>query len=350
MVAEAAQPIAVSIPQVGWSEQDPPTCGWRRSWPVWTASRRRPRARWRRWKASGCRGRCWPRCFWTRRCARCARRSCGTTSARIAECAELLARCPDIGLRTNGTPDPGITAPKLLWLRKHEPEVMDRARMLMLTKDYVRLALTGELASEPTDAGGTQLLDCRPDDWDPALCAAGRLGARRICRRWSTSWAAAGGLRPDLAARWGMRAGLPVAGGCGRQHGLDPGRRGRRAGGCGADHRHLGRGLHRGRGVPPRARRGDPDQRPCGAGYLPVDGRGDECHRLAGLDGADGAAHGGRAGGRGGSLCGDGPTGRCAGVPALPERHPHAAEPARHDRPDRRAASGRDACQCWAMR
>ena len=41
----------------------------------------------------------------------------------IAGCAELLAACPDIGMRTNGTPDPGITAPKLLWLRKHEPRV-----------------------------------------------------------------------------------------------------------------------------------------------------------------------------------------------------------------------------------
>ena len=92
---------------------------------------------------------------------------------------------------------------------------MARARMLMLTKDYVRLALTGEVASEPTDAGGTQLLDCRTGVWDPALCAAGGLGSRRICRRWSTPGQAAGGLRADLAARWGMRAGLPVACGSG---------------------------------------------------------------------------------------------------------------------------------------
>ena len=120
----------------------------------------------------------------------------------IAECAELLDRCPDIGWRTNGTPDPGITAPKLLWLRRHEPEVMDRARMLLLTKDYVRLALTGELASEPTDAGGTQLMDCATGRWDPELCAAVGWQPEHLPPL-VASWAAAGRLRPGLAAAMG---------------------------------------------------------------------------------------------------------------------------------------------------
>ncbi len=132
----------------------------------------------------------------------------------IAECAELLAMCPDIGMRTNGQPDPGIAAPKLLWLRKHEPEVMAKARMLMLTKDYVRLALTGEVASDPTDAGGTQLLDCRTGTWDPALCALVGWDPEHLPPL-VNAWDAAGGLRADLAARWGMRAGLPVACGSG---------------------------------------------------------------------------------------------------------------------------------------
>jgi xylulokinase len=90
----------------------------------------------------------------------------------IAECADLLAAVPDIGRRTNGTPDPGITAPKLMWLRRHEPALMDRARMMLLTKDYVRLALTGEVASEPSDAGSTQLFDVATGRWAPDLCAA----------------------------------------------------------------------------------------------------------------------------------------------------------------------------------
>jgi xylulokinase len=132
----------------------------------------------------------------------------------IGECVELLARVPDIGQRANGTPDPGITAPKLLWLAKHEPQVMARARMLMLTKDYVRLAMTGEIASEPTDAGGTGMLDCRTAKWDPGLCAAVGWDLTFLPSL-VQSWQAAGGLRAKLAERWGMRPGLPIAAGCG---------------------------------------------------------------------------------------------------------------------------------------
>lgn len=132
----------------------------------------------------------------------------------LSECAELRDLCPDIGLRTNGAPDPGITLPKLMWLAKHEPRVLDAGRMLLLPKDYVRLALTGDVASEPTDAGGTQLLDCRTGQWDASLCAL--IG-------WNpdylppllASWDAAGTLRPALAARWGLKAGVIVAAGAG---------------------------------------------------------------------------------------------------------------------------------------
>jgi xylulokinase len=101
--------------------------------------------------------------------------------------------------------------------------------MLMLTKDYVRLALTGEVASEPTDAGGTQLLDCPRDRWDPALCAAVGWNPAHLPPL-TRAWNAAGGLRPALAARWGMRAGLPVAAGCGDNMGSTLGAGGARPG------------------------------------------------------------------------------------------------------------------------
>lgn len=132
----------------------------------------------------------------------------------VAECAELEAKVPDIGRRTNGTPDPGITAPKLLWLAKHEPHTLDAAHMLLLTKDYVRLALTGELASEPTDAGGTQLLDCATGTWDAQLCDAAGWNIEYLPPL-THAWEAAGGLRPALAERWGLKPNLPVAAGAG---------------------------------------------------------------------------------------------------------------------------------------
>lgn len=147
----------------------------------------------------------------------------------LAECAELLAAVPDIGRRTNGTPDPGITAPKLMWLRKHEPQLMDRARMLMLTKDYVRLALTGEVATEPSDAGGTQLLDVGTGRWDAALCAAAGWDPVHLPPV-VDSWAEAGRLKPDLMRRWGMTRPVSVAAGAGDNMGSTLGAGGTRSG------------------------------------------------------------------------------------------------------------------------
>ncbi|HLQ19216.1 MAG TPA: FGGY family carbohydrate kinase, partial [Tabrizicola sp.] len=141
----------------------------------------------------------------------------------------LLAAVPDIGQRTNGTPDPGITAPKLMWLRKHEPALMDRARMLMLTKDYVRLALTGEVATEPSDAGGTQLLDVATGRWDPALCAAAGWDPAHLPPVLD-SWAEAGRLKPDLLQRWGMSGPVSVAAGAGDNMGSTLGAGGARPG------------------------------------------------------------------------------------------------------------------------
>ena len=147
----------------------------------------------------------------------------------IAECHTLLARVPDIGFRTNGTPDPGLTAAKLLWLAQHEPGAMSQARMLMLTKDYVRLALTGDAATEASDAGGTQLLDCRSGRWDDALCAAAGWDPAYLPPI-VASWDAAGQLRPALLSRFGMTGPVWVAAGAGDNMGSTLGAGGTRPG------------------------------------------------------------------------------------------------------------------------
>jgi xylulokinase len=147
----------------------------------------------------------------------------------LDECGELLAAVPDIGQRTNGTPDPGLTAPKLMWLRKHEPALMDRARMLLLTKDYVRLALTGEVATEPSDAGGTQLLDVASARWDTALCAAAGWDPAHLPPV-VDSWTEAGRLKHDLLQRWGMTRPVAVAAGAGDNMGSTLGAGGARPG------------------------------------------------------------------------------------------------------------------------
>jgi xylulokinase len=91
-----------------------------------------------------------------------------------AECAEIEER---IGLGqllelTGNRALTGFTAPKLLWLRRHEPELYGRIRHVLLPKDYVRLRLTGELAVDVADASGTLLFDVGRRTWSEEVCAA----------------------------------------------------------------------------------------------------------------------------------------------------------------------------------
>jgi xylulokinase len=98
-----------------------------------------------------------------------------------AECAEIEER---VGLErlislTGNRALPGFTAPKLLWLRRHEPRVYARIRRIVLPKDYVRLRLTGEWAIDAADASGTLLFDVAQRRWSDDV-----LSALEISRDW----------------------------------------------------------------------------------------------------------------------------------------------------------------------
>jgi xylulokinase len=91
-----------------------------------------------------------------------------------AECAEIERR---LGLErlielTGNRALPGFTAPKLLWLRSHEPDTYARIRRVLLPKDYVRLRLTGEYGIEPSDASGTLMFDVRERRWSSEVLEA----------------------------------------------------------------------------------------------------------------------------------------------------------------------------------
>ncbi len=116
--------------------------------------------------------------------------------------------------RLGVTPMPGFTGPKILWLRRHEPEVLDRTRHLLLPKDYLRLKLTGERITDVSDAAGTWFLDQARRDWSPEALAACGVDADWLPGL-VESTAVAGRLRPEWASRWGLKPGIPVAGGGG---------------------------------------------------------------------------------------------------------------------------------------
>ncbi|HTY50101.1 MAG TPA: xylulokinase [Steroidobacteraceae bacterium] len=89
-----------------------------------------------------------------------------------AECRELERREPRARAITGNIVMPGFTAPKLLWVRHHEPELFERTATVLLPKDYVRWRLTGAKISDLSDASGTAWLDVGRRDWSDAMLAA----------------------------------------------------------------------------------------------------------------------------------------------------------------------------------
>ncbi|HEY9024989.1 MAG TPA: xylulokinase [Burkholderiaceae bacterium] len=131
-----------------------------------------------------------------------------------AECAELTARVPRLHDIAANLAMPGFTAPKLLWVRRHEPDVFARVRSVLLPKDWLRLQLTGDKVSDPSDAAGTLWLDVERRDWsDPLLATCGL--DRSHMPRLVESNAPSGVLRPELARTWGLGPEVVVAGGAG---------------------------------------------------------------------------------------------------------------------------------------
>ena len=130
-----------------------------------------------------------------------------------AECAALEARADFRGIGGNVVM-PGFTAPKLEWVRNHEPDIFAQVAKVLLPKDYVRLLLTGEYASEMSDAAGTLWMDVAGRRWSEPLLAATGLSEDQMPKLFEGS-ASTGTLKPELAARWGISNAPVVAGGGG---------------------------------------------------------------------------------------------------------------------------------------
>ncbi|WNG16285.1 xylulokinase [Cystobacter fuscus] len=131
-----------------------------------------------------------------------------------AECRLLEERCPRSRELSGNLAMPGFTAPKLLWVAEHEPDVFARTRKVLLPKDYLRLFLIGDHVSEMSDAAGTLWLDVAKRDWSDALLSATGLTREHMPRLVEGS-ESSGRLRPELARRWGMSRAPVVAGGGG---------------------------------------------------------------------------------------------------------------------------------------
>jgi xylulokinase len=131
-----------------------------------------------------------------------------------AQCRALDAAMPSAPAVTGNYAMPGFTAPKLLWVREHEPEIFAQVRTVLLPKDYLRLVLSGDKVTDCSDASGTFWFDIAARGWSPAMLAAGGMEVRQMPRVIEGS-AASGTLRASWARRWGMRDSVVIAGGGG---------------------------------------------------------------------------------------------------------------------------------------
>jgi xylulokinase len=135
-----------------------------------------------------------------------------------AECDEIRER---VGAQrlievTGNDALTGFTAPKLLWVRRHEPATWRRVAHVLLPKDYVRLRLTGDHAVDKADAAGTLLLDLATRNWSSEMLSALEMDAALMPSTWEGP-DVTGSITAEAAKATGLRPGTPVVAGGGDQ-------------------------------------------------------------------------------------------------------------------------------------
>ena len=130
------------------------------------------------------------------------------------QCREIAARVSPAQLRTwvSNPPLEGFTLPKILWLRDREPVAFARLAKVLLPKDYIRMLLTGVMATEPSDASGTLLFDVARGRWSGEMAAAMGLPADLMAEVGGSS-EVLGRVTAKVAALTGLTEGTPVVGG-----------------------------------------------------------------------------------------------------------------------------------------
>ncbi|MDR3433172.1 MAG: xylulokinase [Rouxiella aceris] len=213
IVATHSVPLSIQRPHPHWSEQSPQEW-WEATDYLMNTLREKCGQHWQAIKAIGLSGQMHgavlldssgevirPAILWN-----------DTRSA--LECAELEEIAPELHQIAGNLAMPGFTAPKLLWVRRHEPENFKRTNTVLLPKDYLRFKMTGKKISDMSDASGTLWLDVEKRDWSDALlekCGLSRRHMPALVEGCDLS----AKLDPHIAERWGLNASVIVAGGGG---------------------------------------------------------------------------------------------------------------------------------------
>jgi xylulokinase len=213
VVASHSAPLTIQRPYPQWSEQSP-QAWWEATEYLIATLREKCAGHWSAIKAIGLSGQMHgavlldasgevirPAILWND--TRCA-----------PECAELEEMAPDLHRIAGNLAMPGFTAPKLLWVRRYEPQNFARTASVLLPKDFLRYKMTGKKVSDMSDAAGTLWLDVARRDWSDALlhtCGLTREQMPELVEGCEVSAT----LAADIAERWGLNPSVLVAGGGG---------------------------------------------------------------------------------------------------------------------------------------
>lgn len=213
LVADALSPLTVTRPHPGWSEQSP-TAWWDATQSAIDALAKAEPQKISKVRGIGLSGQMHgatlidkddqvlrPAILWND----------GRSSA---ECTEIEQDCPNSREISGNIAMAGFTAPKIAWVRKHEPEIFDKIAKVLLPKDYVRLCLSGDYVSDMSDASGTLWLNVAKREWSDDLLAATGLTREHMPSLVEGSQKSAM-LRDSLRTRWGISAAVAIAGGGG---------------------------------------------------------------------------------------------------------------------------------------
>ncbi|HVY18742.1 MAG TPA: xylulokinase [Bauldia sp.] len=211
IVAQATAPVATAQPRPGWSEQEPEDW-WRATLQAVAVLRADPA--FADVRAVGLSGQMHAAVMLDQAGQAIRPAIIWNDGRAVAECRALAETVPDIANIAGVIPMPGFTAPKLMWLRAHEAQDFRRMRHVALAKDVVRLRLTGDIATDMTDAAGTLMLDEARRDWSAPILQAVGVEPRQMPQVLEGS-APSGQLRPAIAAEWGLAHPVIVAGGGG---------------------------------------------------------------------------------------------------------------------------------------
>ena len=216
IIAESSASYGVSMPKPLWSEQDPEDW-WSATLKTIRAVVKQARVKPAAVSAIGLSGQMHGSVFLDK-AGKVLRPALLWNDGRTAaECQEITEKAGgrDELIRMVANPAlTGFTAPKILWLRNHEPKRFEKLRTVLLPKDEIRRRLTGEIATEVSDASGMLLLDVRNRCWSDELLSKLQLDKSLLGTVYESEQVT-GTLRPEIAEKLGLTTACKVVGGAG---------------------------------------------------------------------------------------------------------------------------------------